>query len=283
MRQEEIQSFSFNPTMFSKTRESIPKILHNIWFQGCDAIPSKYINNVNGLKKNHKTWEYKCWNENRLRSECLKYSKECLYTFDNYEHMHQKIDFGKYVILYNYGGAYVDIDCVSLKALDTLPGFSTKDLIVSYNAANILENFVITYGMNYDSINNGVILSSPKNKYMYTIIQELMKIGNCQHSSMKSLCIHETTGPAMFTNIILNNFEKDPNILILDNVYLEPCFAHDIQCKISSKSYINHVHEGSWLDKRSIDIAKAYYIFKFFAPYILFIILILYIKIKLKK
>lgn len=260
------------------SKNNIPRQIHQIWFQGINNLPKKFNSNIDGVIKNHPEWSYKIWNDEELREECSKYSIDCLKKYDSFEHLHQKVDFGKYVILYNHGGAYIDMDCISLKALDTLPGFGTKDLIVSYNPCNFFENTVPSLSFNRKVVNNGVILSSPGNKYMKDVVDRIIYVNKCRFPWSKSLCIQDTTGPIQFTKSILR-YENDPRMLILDCSYLEPCYGKDPYCKVKENSYINHKHEASWFDSSTVDIMPYYffvkhYFCKFLVLIIIFIIVI---------
>lgn len=265
-------------------KNNISKIIHQIWFQGKENIPDKYISNIQKIKKNHPKWSYQIWDDKELRKECRKYSIECLKKYDSYKHLHQKVDLGRYVLLYNYGGAYIDIDCISLKPLEALPGFKTKKLIISYNPCNYLENMISTLSLNIKIINNGVILSSSKNKYMKKIINGVISTNTCRFPKNKSLCIQDTTGPLQFTKTV-SSFKDDINVLILDCSYFEPCYGKDPYCKPTKNSYIDHKHEASWLDSNLINLMPIYFFIKhnFIILLILIIIFGLFVRQRLQK
>ena len=66
-------------------------------------------------------WEHKTWDESQLRAACEEVGPACATRFDAYEHFMQKVDFGRYVILYLYGGVIVDCDMEAKKPLDEVP------------------------------------------------------------------------------------------------------------------------------------------------------------------
>jgi len=176
----------------------------------------------------------------------------------------------KYVILYNVGGIYIDIDCEALKSLNEIPGLNTKDLIISETDVNIFENLLMTFSFNNKYLNNGILLSSPKNIYLKTLIDEILNINILKTFNPflinKQYHIMNTTGPTIFTNI-MSHYKNDPNVLILDHEYFEPCLTMDKFCKVSSKAIFNHKHELTWTNnfiKSIITIymyIKAYFIF----------------------
>ena len=71
------------------------------------------------------------WDETSLRDECRKLFPAVLAKFDSLPYLVQKVDFGRLVILYAYGGITVDTDMKSLNAIDTTPKINSAEVIVS--------------------------------------------------------------------------------------------------------------------------------------------------------
>ena len=261
----------------------IPKIIHQIWFQGCDKTPDKFTKNIESVKKHSDGWTYKCWSEDDLYKQCQKFSSKCAQAFKDYEYMHQKIDLAKYAILYNIGGIYIDIDCEILKPLDTIPGLEDKDLIVCYTPGNSVENMCVTASLHDKIINNGVILSSKQNKYMKSLIEGTVK-ETCKNQSNpmyknKQFCILRTTGPLNFTKQIMK-FKNDKNVLILNYDFFEPCYSLDMFCKVTKNTIINHKHEQSWVHNYMLNFISCYFYVKNYIIFFLLVIVILYISSK---
>jgi mannosyltransferase OCH1-like enzyme len=228
----------------------IPKIIHQIWYQGENNIPEKYQINIQSIKNNHKDWQYIFWDDNSIKPNLSSIELEL---YNNYQYMHQKIDFAKYVILNQMGGVYLDMDVKSLKPLDNLIDENqNKELIISKTNTNYFESIISC--LNLECYNNGIIISSPNNKILKEIIDYCLKIKNCSSLLPKINCINITTGPQMFTKII-NKFKND-KILILDNEYLEPCTYTN--CKITDKTLTKHEHEFSWVNSNIIKILDFY-------------------------
>src|ERR1044071_2099308 len=98
---------------------TFPRIIHQIWFQGCDKVKPLYKQNMRNWQLLNPEWHYKCHDENSLRTLCYKYSKDAGEAFDSFKFLHQKVDFGRYVLLFLIGGIYVDFDCYPLRSLDS--------------------------------------------------------------------------------------------------------------------------------------------------------------------
>ena len=108
---------------------NIPHIIHQIWFQGYDNIPKHLLEYHNSWVEKHPDYEIIVWDEERMNNlvDEIGWMSDLYY---GYEKMIQKIDIIKYVILYYFGGIYVDIDIMCIKPLDELLT-SDNDIILS--------------------------------------------------------------------------------------------------------------------------------------------------------
>jgi hypothetical protein len=65
------------------------KNIFQVWFQGCDKIHKQvYIQNIHNWKSMNPDWKHHCMSDDDLRNECIKFSKECLATYDSFNIMH---------------------------------------------------------------------------------------------------------------------------------------------------------------------------------------------------
>ena len=166
------------------------------------------------------------WNEMSLRNECTKMGQEVVAKFDSFPYMMQKIDLGRYVVLYNYGGITVDTDMVPLKPIDTTPDINTDKLIVSSHS------FPVNY---LSSANNALVLARPRHPVIKDLIMEII--------STKGTYIANTTGPIIFSSVISKYRDS---VIILDNKYYEPCSGQDPLCSPGKDAIMDHRHDASW-------------------------------------
>jgi mannosyltransferase OCH1-like enzyme len=149
--------------------------------------------------------------------------------------MIQKIDLGRYVVLYNYGGITVDTDMVQLKPIDETPNINTDKLIVSSSA------FPLKY---FGFINNALLIAKKNHYVVKDIIQTIISNNKTASDFLeKTVFIINTTGPVMFSKIIKNHSDS---IIILDNKYYEPCISLDMLCSPGKDAIMDHQHDGSW-------------------------------------
>jgi mannosyltransferase OCH1-like enzyme len=155
----------------------IPKIIHQIWI-GPNKCPDMWIDTfrIDYIKKNPE-YEYILWNEDNINPlfqdfPIYRIIYDLEYTYNG------KSDLLRYLILYNYGGIYLDSDSVWINDK------SFDDLLVQVNDSNVFvgrnpdNNNIETYkDLKYkNSICGGVMGSSKNNILMKKI--EIIKLIN---------------------------------------------------------------------------------------------------------
>jgi len=240
----------------------IPKITHQIWIQGWDNLPKIFSKNVNLLHSMNPDYQHLKWDETSLRIECSKIDPKITAKFDSFEHLLQKVDLGRYVVCYNYGGATIDLDMVSYKSLSLTPGLDTANLIVSYSPFP---------GCQTGWVNNAFIMASEKNPVLLDLIQSICNT-NLKESDFltREFYFDAQNGPSHFNRVI---YSKRDDVLILDNTYFEPCFSFDPVCIPSSYTIMEHRHEMSWCSSSFKIFLQIGIIFAYFVNFIGLIIL----------
>ena len=266
----------------------IPKIIHQIWFQGEENIPEH-------LKEYHKTWidnnpkfEVKVWDEKSIQEVLIKFNdKETTDMYNNYIYIIQKIDLAKYIILYIYGGIYIDMDVKSLQPI-TDDFLGDNDVILS----KFMNNFLFPIMPNI--INNGVIMNVPRHPILlYTIEEAKKNKDSFSYYINKTIYIFSSTGPICLT-VATNKFKSENDsskIKIVDGTYFEACDfieIHNKECKSSPDHAIGlHMYESSWIDTFDFDniilnillfIVKYKYLFLFVIVLIFFLYYLKFMK-----
>jgi mannosyltransferase OCH1-like enzyme len=219
----------------SGTQIKIPLITHQIWFQGWDKIPEKYRDNVRRLEELNPEFKHMKWDEHSLRRECEKLGKEYVDRYDSLDLMILKIDFGRYVVLYTYGGISVDTDMKPLRPLRETPGLGSERMIVSTMA------FPYCY---FNIVNNAIFITIPKHVIIKRLIDECMKNEKKKSEFMDDYnYVQAVTGPDIL-NAIVKDYKTEYTTIGYE--YFEPCFSTDILCKPTPKTILNHQHAGSW-------------------------------------
>lgn len=81
--------------------------VHMIWMQGEENIPARFQTNLELWRE---LVDIKVWDGCMIRKLICQHFPQLLPTYDNYPIFVQKVDLGRYVILYLFGGLYLDID-----------------------------------------------------------------------------------------------------------------------------------------------------------------------------
>jgi len=228
-----------------------PKIIHQIWMQGYNSVPQKFIKNIEKNKAINKNFAYEFWDEERILN-LLKSLNNNAYikTYYSYTYLVQRVDFARYIILYTYGGISIDMDAFVIKNLDALYNMIETNVDVVFSKFNMTD--IESYALNGNSthINNANIISKPKNDVMHDLLEALVEQSLQPKKYTEQInIINNTTGPIFITNFLFKYPQQD-KIMYLDYQYLEPC--RDDKCNITHNTYIVHRHDQSWIPFGSV-------------------------------
>ena len=147
--------------------------------------------------KNMKGLEHKLWNQQECEELLYKYNEfEIMYYSCKYEIM--KVDIIRFIILYEYGGLYADLDVIPI--VEELPNY---EFAVSKN----------DYELNVE-----VLLSVKENKILLDYLRHIEKQIELKNQMdiykvWKLRYVHQTTGPKSFGRFLKG---KDFKILKLN-------------------------------------------------------------------
>ena len=111
----------------------IPKIVHQTW--KTDSLPSIFQAIYNNNKETNPNFEFKLWHDTPGTTDIEQFMKteykELYDIFNKCKYGVQKADISRIVLLYHYGGVYIDLDILTLKKLDELIDFDSDFFYVS--------------------------------------------------------------------------------------------------------------------------------------------------------
>ena len=217
----------------------IPKIIHQIWVGPkkrpdiwMDTFKKNYINN-------NQDWEYKLWDDKNI-SELFDEFPTMLKIYNIERTYNGKSDLLRYLILYTYGGIYIDADSVWInnKSFDNLLSEVNK------------SKFFLAYEPNANSLCGGIMGSSKKNKYIKNLIDAVENIVKRGKENKIYLIDYKRQhrlrgaanriGPGLLTRLYLNNEE----ITKFPAIYFYPNGWHDITRKIDSHTKLDLPNES---------------------------------------
>jgi mannosyltransferase OCH1-like enzyme len=206
----------------------IPKIIHQTW--KTNNIPDEWKNAVNSCKIINNDFTYILWTHETM-DIFVKENYPDLYTiYKSYKHDIQRCDAFRYLVLYKYGGVYLDMDIICKKNLNNLLHF---DLVLA-KSSNIETTFTNSFFM--------VVPNHPFFKYCIDNLADYKD--NFQYFG-KHLHVMNSTGPLFLTNLV-NHYGKIPNYYILTKKeYAGDCnICNETIC--NGGTYFTHIPGNTW-------------------------------------
>ena len=245
---------------------AIPHITHQIWLQGWAEIPEIHRTKVDELHAMNPDFKHMQWDEDSLYKECLLLGKPYADKFKSFQNFMAKVDFGRYVVLYRYGGFSIDTDMKPLRPLRNTPDLDTAEFIVS--------RLPFPTGL-IGHVNNAIFIVRPKHPIMKEIVDEITRSTKTEGDYLtKELFIDNETGPTFITGIIKRHLRS---ITVMENEYFEPCYSVDPYCKPTEKSIMDHQHTMSWISPEFRWVFRIiFFMFRFILPVVVVYIIFAY-------
>lgn len=223
------------------------KVIHYIWYQGIENVPEKFQKNIKLMQDYNQDWSMRMWNSKQLYELACKYSPILEQIFYKLPHMHQRIDLGRYLILYYHGGLSMDTDVYPLKSLNVLDIWNQDKLVIGEINMNKFEKIILTETLTCNALNNAIIYSRKKyHVVLKLILDSMIKTCNSNLDMTDTDDILWTTGPMIFSQILCNDSVKN-YIKILPSEIFEPNTTVLNVNGITDNSVLVHEHEQSWV------------------------------------
>lgn len=216
--------------------KNIPKIIHQIWI-GPNPEPIQWTNTFKiDYIKMYPEYKYIGWSESNINELFIDFPIIKI-VYDLEKTYNGKSDILRYLILYKYGGIYIDADSVWVneKNFDDLIDNST-----GFFAAKEPGCIHITGGVIGSFKNNDVFIKIIKHIESYIIDKNKEIKPKFYSEKRKVLGVVKTIGP-----IIFNHFAKSTNITIFPSDYFYPISWHGItdpelhlKIKLPEQSYM---------------------------------------------
>jgi len=91
----------------------IPKLIHQTW--KTDLIPKQWVSLVNKVKELNPDWSYKLWTDKENDEFVRKEFPEFYGIFSLFPRSIMKADVIRYLLMFRFGGVYLDLDYEVLK------------------------------------------------------------------------------------------------------------------------------------------------------------------------
>jgi mannosyltransferase OCH1-like enzyme len=205
----------------------IPKIIH----QTVSDKNNMHIvlqENISRLKSLNKNWDYRLYDDQEIRafiSECYGSAMIEYYDQINPTYGAARSDFFRYLLLYKFGGVYLDIKSTATRSLDQVLN-SNHVYLLSHWRNKPGQRFV-RWGMHPECGPNGEfqqwhIVTVPQHPFLEAVISSVKKNIENYHPATNGvgwLSVLKLTGPIAYTCAIQNIQNKyDHNLVDIEDL-----------------------------------------------------------------
>lgn len=204
----------------------IPKIIFQTW--KTYDVPDNWKYGQKTVKEKNKDWKYVLLSDKDNLRIVKQYFPDFLSYYVNFKYNIQRADAIRYMVLYLYGGVYIDLDYQALKPFDKI--ILEKDKEVGLMKSS-----------NIDCITNSFLCSHKGAKFWLECIEEMKKPYKWWYLT-KHFKIYYSTGPFMVDMVYKAN--KDKAQLLEITV---PCNICNIDnCEYNKKYFLRAIYGQSW-------------------------------------
>jgi mannosyltransferase OCH1-like enzyme len=209
----------------------IPKIIHQTW--KTLNVPDEWKDAVESCKNIHKDYKHNIWSHEMMEKFVKQEYPDFYNTYMSYKYDIQRCDSFRYLVLYKYGGIYLDMDIVCKKNLDS---FLEYDFVIakSSNISNL-------------SYTNMFFMVIPNHPFIKFCIDNLPKYINSYSLFGKHLHVMNSTGPSCLTKMMKKYQEKNiKNMYVITNkeFYGDCNICNEGSC--NGGIYFSHSKGQSW-------------------------------------
>lgn len=230
----------------------VPKIIHQLWKN--NKLPDHLKIMQESVLCHHSEYEYKFWTDETLDEFITTYHPSLKPVYDyKFQYIIQKIDFIRLLLLYHYGGIYLDIDNYCMKNLDDLLIYPCTLAITDKNKAFKQKHYSFV-------LNNAFIISEQYNHFIKSVLYHIINYTDppdyrefC-HFNVEHTKILKSAGPLCITDVYQKYMYKSMINLIPKNYYIGVEYEHGTSImnvihdlkNVSKDAYALHLHESSW-------------------------------------
>ena len=191
----------------------IPKIIWQTHEPEFAALPMNYIINSRTIANKFHDWEYKYVSAEGRDSFVKSFFPEYYQYYSKIQHPIVQADFWRYLVLYEFGGMYCDIDSIYDVAIEHMVDKIdfTKDFYAISRDISLMDKNGLT--------NNSHIICSEKNLVMKQIIEEMIE--RFKRSNQAGQYLH-THYLQEIKNSEIEKVEEDPQVTVEEESPINP-------------------------------------------------------------
>ena len=205
----------FNPSRPSVS-VGIPKRLHQIWLGG-KPMPKRWAAFRKRLQGLHPSWEYRLWTDRDLPELFARDTFHVSEHWNRFPNYGFQSDLMRLMILWQYGGVYLDTDCEPLRPLDGLQEASDAFIGATFSPQPMPEVLV----------ENAVIGAAAGHPFLHLVQAGLSPILALRKDSdfrQEILTVVLTTGPGFLSEMLVEYRQKRSSLAADVAVVPSHCF-----------------------------------------------------------
>jgi hypothetical protein len=220
--------------------KKIPSKIHFVFLNKDEEMPEAFKVCYERTKKFHPDWDIKMYNEDDANNILMEHFPSLIPIYNSYTHVVQKSDILRVILVYLYGGFYMDLDMYCLKSLDEL---CAHELVLGKEFL-ITEDELYRIGAKHRmQIANYMFGSRARHPFWLSFLKESIEVA--KHDIHYENDIIKVTGPQLMTNVYYKYKRQYKDITLLSNIDRECIRGHwAISCHFGN--FAGHLHKGTW-------------------------------------
>jgi FkbM family methyltransferase len=170
------------PEPTSEERLHVPRLLHQTW-KGCE-VPPRQREWWDRCATLSPRWEMLLWTDAANRAFVARHFPEHLSLYDSYDVPIKRVDAVRYLLLYKYGGVYMDLDFACVRDLETIPLRGQPG-----QATLIMQRKSVH---DHEAVSNAFMAAPPAHPFFKHVIGALKASAHHKH-------VLDATGPRFIT------------------------------------------------------------------------------------
>jgi mannosyltransferase OCH1-like enzyme len=196
-------------------------------------VPEEWKQAQTSIIQMNPTWKYYLFNDHDNLRIVQEYFPWFERTYTSFPYDIQRADVIRYMLMYLYGGIYVDLDYIAIKPFDEMPIDKSTDIVLVKSVNNTLS---IT--------NSFMYCLKPQHEFWLLCLKHIHKNSTMTYLG-KHLAVHFSTGPYML-HFIYKQYPNKSSISVRNDIIL-PCNVCDnYNCKIDKTYFLKPIMGMSW-------------------------------------
>jgi len=193
--------------------------------------------------KHNPEYKYQFYDDDDCEQFVRNHFPSLLQTYKNFPVPVQRADFFRYLVVYECGGIYADLDVECYRSIDSL--IQSESAIFSIET-KITQKRQNELGYNCPhQITNAIFAAEPKNEFLHQVIKRALKYSTLQVENPTD--VEDSTGPRMLTRLYYELLKKkSPRIKILSQIYLMSPTLYPHIFPFNKHMFCRHHFMGSW-------------------------------------